>query len=104
MDIYVIYEEMMKDKLEQILEVELEFNAKKNQIKNNFNTKMDEIKKKYEKKRKEKEVKNTKMIKEIKNKLFTILYDDIKKNANNKNSSIDNKNIRRKKAISMNKK
>ena len=100
----IIYDEMMKDKVEQILEVEQEFNAKKNQIKNNFNTKMDEIKKIYEKKRKELEEKNAKTIKEIKNKIFAILYDDIKKNDNNKNSSIDNKKVRRKKAISMNKK
>ena len=100
----IIYDEMMKDKVEQILEVEQEFNAKKNQIKNNFNTKMDEIKKNYEKKRNEQEMKNAKTIKEIKNKIFAILYDDIKKNDNNKNSSIDNKKVRRKKAISMNKK
>ena len=36
----IIYDKMIKDKVEQILEVEQKFNAKKNQIKNNFNTKM----------------------------------------------------------------
>ena len=101
----IIYDEMMKDKVEQILEVEQEFNAKKNQIKNNFNTKMEEIKKKYEKKKKEQEIYNSKIIKEIKNKIYNILYeDDIKKHNNNRNCSTDNKKIRRKKAISMNKK
>ena len=100
----IIYDEMMKDKVEQILEVEQEFNAKKNQIKNNFNTKMEENKKIYEKKRKEQETKYEKAIKEVKNKIFAILYDDIKKNDKNKNKSIDNKKVRRKKAISMNKK
>ena len=66
---------------------------------------MEEIKKKYEKKKKEQEIYNSKIIKEIKNKIYNILYEDnIKKHDNSKNSSIDNKKIRRKKAISMNKK
>ena len=100
----IIYDEMMKDKVEQILEVEQEFNVKKAQIKNNFNIKIEEIKKKYEKMRKDQENKNCKLIKEIKDKIYNILYEDRKKKDNDKNSSIDNKKIRRKKAISMNKK
>ena len=100
----IIYDEMMKDKVEQILEVEQEFNVKKAQIKNNFNIKIEEIKKKYEKMRKDQENKNCKLIKEIKDKIYNILYEDKKKKDNDKNSSIDNKKIRRKKAISMNKK
>ena len=100
----IIYDEMMKDKVEQILEVEQEFNAKKNQIKNNFNTKIEEIKKTYEKKRKDQEMINSKMIKDIKNKIYAILYEDSKKKDNNKDNFIDNKKSRRKKAISMNKK
>ena len=100
----IIYDEMMKDKMEQISEVEQEFNAKKNQIKNNFNTKIEEIKKTYDKKRKEQEIINSKIIKDIKKKIYDILYEDNKKKENNKNLSIDNKKERRKKAISMNKK
>ena len=97
----IIYDEMMKDKVEQILEVEQEFNAKKVQIKSNFNIKLEEIKKKYEKLRKEQEIKNTKLIREIKYKIYDILFEDRKKRDNDKNSSIDNKKIRRKKSISM---
>ena len=106
----IIYDEMMKDKIEQISEVEKEFNVKKSQIKNNFNNKIEEIKKIYEKKRKDQETKNEDMIKEIKKKIYLILYEDEnkknenKKNDNNKDNSIDNKNLKRKKTISMNKK
>ena len=100
----ILYDDMMKDKVEQILEVEQEFNAKKNQFKNNFNNQIEEIKKIYEKKRKEQEIYNEKKIKEIKNKIYNILYDDNKRSDNNRNSSIDNKKLKRKKAISMNKK
>jgi len=102
----IIYDEMLKDKNEQISEIEQEFNTKKNQIKNNFNTKIEEIKKIYDTKRKEQEITNSKMIKEIKKKIYDILYEDKdnKKNENNKNVSTDNKKEKRKKAISMNKK
>lgn len=101
----IIYDEMMKDKVEQILEIEQEFNAKKLQIKNNFNNKIEEIKKIYEKKRKEQENSNANLIKEMKKKIYLILYEDEnKKNNNNKDDSIDNKKLRKKKAISMNKK
>ena len=47
----VIYDEMMKDKVDQILEIEQEFNNKKNKTKNNFNEKIEDIKKIYEKKK-----------------------------------------------------
>ena len=43
----VIYDEMMKDKVDQVLEIEQEFNNKKNKIKNNFNEKIEDIKKIY---------------------------------------------------------
>ena len=46
----VIYDEMMKDKVDQILEIEQEFNNKKNKLKNNLSEKIEEIKKIYEKK------------------------------------------------------
>ena len=50
----IIYDEMMKDKVDQILEIEQEFNIKKNKLKNNFNEKIEEIKRNYEKKEKNK--------------------------------------------------
>ena len=84
-----IYDEMMKDKVDQILEIEQEFNIKKNKIKNNFNEKIEEIKRNYEKKRQEQDITNKDMIKNIKNKSFNILYD---KNINN-NKNVNNNNV-----------
>ena len=98
----IIYDEMMKDKEEQISEVEQEFNAKKNQIKNNLNLKIEEVKKVYEKKRQEQEISNSNMVKEIKKKIFDILYEGEKK-PEKKNVSTDKKS-RKKKAISTGKK
>ena len=85
-----IYDEMMKDKVDQILEIEQEFNIKKNKIKNNFNEKIEEIKRNYEKKRQEQDITNKDMIKNIKNKSFNILYD--KNINNNKNDNNNNAN------------
>ena len=85
-----IYDEMMKDKVDQILEIEQEFNIKKNKIKNNFNEKIEEIKRNYEKKRQEQDITNKDMIKSIKNKSFNILYD--KNINNNKNDNNNNAN------------
>ena len=85
-----IYDEMMKDKVDQILEIEQEFNIKKNKIKNNFNEKIEEIKRNYEKKRQEQDIGNKDTIKNIKNKSFNILYD--KNINNNKNSNNNNVN------------
>ena len=98
----IIYDEMMKDKEEQISEVEQEFNAKKYQIKNNLNLKIEEVKKIYEKKRQEQEISNSNMVKEIKKKIFDILYEGEKK-PEKKNISADKKS-RKKKAISTGKK
>ena len=81
-----IYDEMMKDKVDQILEIEQEFNIKKNKLKNNFNEKIEEIKRNYEKKREEQDILNKDLIKNIKKKLFDILYDksiNINKKENN---------------------
>ena len=47
----VIYDEMMKDKVDQIIEIEQEFNNKKNKLKNELNEKIEDIKKNIEKKR-----------------------------------------------------
>ena len=43
----VIYDEMMKDKVDQIIEIEQEFNNKKNKLKIELNEKIEDIKKKY---------------------------------------------------------
>ena len=82
----VIYDEMMKDKVEQILEIEQEFNNKKNKIKNIFNEKIEEIKKTYEKKRQAQDNLNKELINDIKKKLYNILYD--KNILDNKNENI----------------
>ena len=71
----IIYDEMMKDKVEQILEIEQEFNNKKNKLKNNLNEKIEEVKKSYEKKRQEQEIFNKKYINDIKKKIYNLLYD-----------------------------
>ena len=87
----VIYDEMMKDKVEQILEIEQEFNNKKNKLKNNLNEKIEDVKKLYEKKRQEQEIFNNKFINDIKKKIYIILYD---KNDNDKiNNNKNEKNI-----------
>ena len=85
-----IYDEMMKDKVDQILEIEQEFNIKKNKLKNNFNEKIEEIKRNYEKKREEQDIGNKDTIKNIKNKSFNILYD---KNINNNKNDNNNNNV-----------
>ena len=91
-----IYDEMMKDKVDQILEIEQEFNIKKNKLKNNFNEKIEEIKRNYEKKREEQDILNKDLIKNIKKKLFDILYDKSininKKENNNINYNTNNNN------------
>ena len=99
----IIYDEMKKDKEEQIFEIEQDFNAKKNKIKNNLNLKIDEVKKLYEKKRQEQDISNSNILKEIKKKIYNILYEENKKNEN-KNSTNDNKSLRKKKAVSMGRK
>ena len=50
----VIYDEMMKDKVDQIIEIEQEFNNKKNKLKIELNEKIEDIKKNIEKKEKKK--------------------------------------------------
>ena len=100
----IIYDEMMKDKVEQILEIEQEFNNKKNKLKNNLNEKSEEIKKSYEKKRQEQEKFNKKYINDIKKKIYNLLYDKndsdiIQKNKNEKNISFNNKEEGNKKII-----
>ena len=87
----VIYDEMMKDKVDQILEIEQEFNNKKNKTKNNFNEKIEDIKKIYEKKRQEQDNINKELINDIKKKLYNILYDKNILNNKNENNNI-NKN------------
>ena len=105
-----IYDEMMKDKVDQILEIEQEFNIKKNKIKNNFNEKIEEIKRNYEKKRQEQDITNKDMIKSIKNKSFNILYDkNINNNKNDNNNNVnyntfnnnedENKNVKKTKSF-----
>ena len=105
-----IYDEMMKDKVDQILEIEQEFNIKKNKIKNNFNEKIEEIKRNYEKKRQEQDITNKDMIKNIKNKSFNILYDkNINNNKNGNNNNVnyntfnnnedENKNVKKTKSF-----
>ena len=89
----VIYDEMMKDKVDQILEIEQEFNNKKNKIKNNLNEKIEEIKKNYEKKRQEQDAINNKIINDIKNNIYNILYDK-NKNDNKNSSNKKEKNIK----------
>ena len=86
----VIYDEMMKDKVDQILEIEQEFNNKKNKLKNNLSEKIEEIKKIYEKKRQEQDVINNKIINDIKNNIYNILYDK------NKNDNINSSNKKEK--------
>ena len=100
----IIYDEMMKDKVEQILEIEQEFNNKKNKLKNNLNEKIEEVKKSYEKKRQEQEMFNKKYINDIKKKIYNLLYDKndndiIQKNKNEKNISFNNKEEGNKKII-----
>jgi len=100
----IIYDEMMKDKVEQILEIEQEFNNKKNKLKNNLNEKIEEVKKSYEKKRQEQEIFNKKYINDIKKKIYNLLYDKndndiIQKNKNEKNISFNNKEEGKKKII-----
>ena len=100
----IIYDEMMKDKVEQILEIEQEFNNKKNKLKNNLNEKIEEVKKSYEKKRQEQEIFNKKYINDIKKKIYNLLYDKndndiIQKNKNEKNISYNNKEEGNKKII-----
>ena len=100
----IIYDEMMKDKVEQILEIEQEFNNKKNKLKNNLNEKIEEVKKSYEKKRQEQEIFNKKYINDIKKKIYNLLYDKndsdiIQKNKNEKNISFNNKEEGNKKII-----
>ena len=105
-----IYDEMMKDKVDQILEIEQEFNIKKNKIKNNFNEKIEEIKRNYEKKRQEQDIGNKDTIKNIKNKSFNILYDkNINNNKNDNNNNVnyntfnnnedENKNVKKTKSF-----
>ena len=100
----IIYDEMLKDKVEQILEIEQEFNNKKNKLKNNLNEKIEEVKKSYEKKRQEQEIFNKKYINDIKKKIYNLLYDKndndiIQKNKNEKNISFNNKEEGNKKII-----
>lgn len=100
----IIYDEMMKDKVEQILEIEQEFNNKKNKLKNNLNEKIEEVKKSYEKKRQEQEIFNKKYINDIKKKIYNLLYDKndndiIQKNKNEKNISFNNKEEGNKKIV-----
>ena len=100
----IIYDEMTKDKVEQILEIEQEFNNKKNKLKNNLNEKIEEVKKSYEKKRQEQEIFNKKSINDIKKKIYSLLYDKndsdiIQKNKNEKNISFNNKEEGNKKII-----
>ena len=100
----IIYDEMMKDKVEQILEIEQEFNNKKNKLKNNLNEKIEEVKKSYEKKRQEQEIFNKKYINDIKKKIYNLLYDKndsdiIQKNKNEKNVGYNNKEEGSKKII-----
>ena len=100
----IIYDEMMKDKVEQILEIEQELNNKKNKLKNNLNEKIEEVKKSYEKKRQEQEIFNKKYINDIKKKIYNLLYDKndndiIQKNKNEKNISYNNKEEGNKKII-----
>jgi len=98
----VIYDEMMKDKVDQILEIEQEFNNKKNKIKNNFNEKIEDIKKIYEKKRQEQDISNKISINDIKIKLYNILYDKKdNKNTNNNifNNDEENKKIKKTKSF-----
>ena len=100
----IIYDEMMKDKVEQILEIEQEFNNKKNKLKNNLNEKIEEVKKSYEKKRQEQDIFNKKYINDIKKKIYNLLYDKndsdiIQKNKNEKNISFNNKEEGNKKII-----
>ena len=86
----VIYDEMMKDKVDQVLEIEQEFNNKKNKIKNNFNEKIEDIKKIYEKKRQEQDISNNKFINDIKKNIYNILYDKNSINKNNNNNKNEN--------------
>ena len=98
-----IYDDMMKDKVEQILEVEQEFNAKKNKLKNDLNIKSEEVKKIFEKKRKEQEKNNIQTLEEIKKKLFNILYEGDKKETGN-NPTDNNKKTKMNKTVFLNKK
>ena len=83
----IIYDEMMKDKVEQILEIEQEFNNKKNKLKNNLNEKIEDVKKLYEKKRQEQEIYNKNYLNDLKKKIYNILYDK-----NDSDNIIINKN------------
>ena len=93
----VIYDEMMKDKVDQILEIEQEFNNKKNKTKNNFNEKIEYIKKIYEKKRQEQDIINKELISDIKKKLYNILYDKNIQNNKNENNNNEDGNKKMKK-------
>lgn len=96
----VIYDEMMKDKVDQILEIEQEFNNKKNKTKNNFNEKIEDIKKIYEKKRQEQDIINEELISDIKKKLYNILYDKNIQNNKNENNNNEDGNKKMKKTKS----
>ena len=96
----VIYDEMMKDKVDQILEIEQEFNNKKNKTKNNFNEKIEGIKKIYEKKRQEQDILNKELISDIKKKLYNILYDKNIQNNKNENNNNEDGNKKMKKTKS----
>jgi len=96
----VIYDEMMKDKVDQILEIEQEFNNKKNKTKNNFNEKIEDIKKIYEKKRQEQDIINKELISDIKKKLYNILYDKNIQNNKNENNNNEDGNKKMKKTKS----
>lgn len=104
-----IYNNMMKEKVEQILNIEKEFNNKKLNLKNNFNSKIEEINKIYELKRKEIENKNISMLNEIKDNIYEIIYDEkrkieLKKNKSKLNVHKNDKNNKSKSIRKKNKK
>ena len=88
-----IYDEMMKDKVDQIIEIEQEFNNKKNKLKIELNEKIEDIKKNIEKKRKKEDSNNINMLNDVKKNIFNILYDKDKSSNNNKNIGDKNNSI-----------
>ena len=89
----VIYDEMMKDKVDQIIEIEQEFNNKKNKLKIELNEKIEDIKKNIEKKRKKEDNNYINMLNDVKKNIFNILYDKDIKDAKDKNNNKDNNKI-----------
>ena len=84
---------MMKDKVDQIIEIEQEFNNKKNKLKIELNEKIEDIKKNIEKKRKKEDNNYINMLNDVKKNIFNILYDKDIKDAKDKNNNKDNNKI-----------